>query len=704
MVDSVDFSRLDINDQGRVSFSGLTSGIDSQAAIEGILAAKRIPIDRIERSISNNQLQIAALDELKNYVKVLQDAAGALRGKLSLDGSADLFETKQAFANSFRLDGTAPTNANSLVGVSLTNKAQLGTQSIEVLQRASAHKVASASSVAAGADQGVAGQLKLKAGEAPGAGDTAIEILTTDTLYDVRNKINAANVGTNGSGVTASIIAVDATNSILVLTADESGQEINFQDVAGNVLGQLGLVSGGQFTSELQPPGKAQMRVNNLTDMVAGFQSNAFADPSDVIGGGAIVVENLTDNQTVNINVTAGADLTTAAAEIDGQTFASGAVVRAAVEQQADGTYRLRVWAEDGGNPVPIDLDTSGATGAGEIGTNGQFIRPALIVERDSNTIDDVFDGMTIDLFQAEPGTIVELTVDRDLQGAKQAIVDFVDAYNQVKQFLNLQRQTDQATGEPIEEAVLFGKRIVGDMEAQLGLIMAQGAKGVAQSTSVLSQVGIEVLSESEAVDPLNVGILQFDDAKFDEQILNNFEAVRSMFSYDFTTTDARVTLLDFNGETSFSASGVDMTIVGNGSGKIDVAASSVDGGTFEVDGRTITITSGAAKGMKLFYQGDLDNTTPVTINLKNSIGIAHQFYYGLDRILDDDFGLIPSEVSVLEGENELATSRMEDQLAALDRKRVELEERFTAMEAAMAELESLRAQVQQAFGAFNQE
>lgn len=700
MVDSVDFSKLDINERGRVKFSGISSGIDSAAAIKGILAAKQVPIDRIERGISKNQLQIGALRQLEGYVRSFRDAADALRGKLSLDGSADLFETKQAFTNSFRRDGTAPTAANGLVGVALTNKAQLGTQSIEILQRASAHKVAAAASVTATDPQGVTGQLKLKADDtAITASDPVIEIVASDTLFDIRNKINAANVGTSNSGVTASIISVDSTNSILVLTADDTGQTITFEDTAGDVLGQLGIVSGGNFTSELQPATKAQLRVNNLTDMDAGFISNAFAASTDVIGGGTIVIENLANNETLSIAVSPGADLATAAAEIDGQVFASGAIARAAVEAQADGSYRLRIHAENGGTAQPIALDTTGATAPGEIGATGQFVRPALLVERSSNTISDVFDGMTIDLFKAEPGTTVELRVDRDLQGAKQAIFDFVNKYNELKQFLNLQRQTDETTGEPTDDAVLFGKRIVGDMEAQLGLLFSQGAQGVDRSATVLSQIGIETISEREAVDPLTNGTMTFDNAKFDEAILNNFDAVRSLFSYQFTTTDARVAQLDFNGDTRFAALGVDMTVVGDGSGKIDIAASSVAGSTFDVDGRTITITSGAAKGMKLFYNGDLNNTTPVTINLQNSVGVAHQLFYGMDRILDDEFGIIPAEISVLEGENTLAKSRMDTQLAALDRKRVELEERFTRMEAAMARLASLRQQVASAFG-----
>ena len=47
MVD-LNLNSLQISEDGRISFSGLGSSIDFEAAVDGIIAAKRLPIDRHE--------------------------------------------------------------------------------------------------------------------------------------------------------------------------------------------------------------------------------------------------------------------------------------------------------------------------------------------------------------------------------------------------------------------------------------------------------------------------------------------------------------------------------------------------------------------------------------------------------------------------------------------------------------------------------
>ena len=63
----------------------------------------------------------------------------------------------------------------------------------------------------------------------------------------------------------------------------------------------------------------------------------------------------------------------------------------------------------------------------------------STIIERQSNIISDVFGGGTLTLYKAEPGTTVRLDVERDLNQVKSAIVDLVDAYNELRGFINQQ-------------------------------------------------------------------------------------------------------------------------------------------------------------------------------------------------------------------------------------------------------------------------
>ena len=116
MATNLNFDSLVVDRSGRAAFSGLSSGIDIQAAVDGLLAAKRIPIDRIEQRISDNQVRIAAFQDLRARALNLKSALDSLRGVPSFDLSGDIFETKQAFAVARRHDAQMPSQVGTSSG------------------------------------------------------------------------------------------------------------------------------------------------------------------------------------------------------------------------------------------------------------------------------------------------------------------------------------------------------------------------------------------------------------------------------------------------------------------------------------------------------------------------------------------------------------------------------------------------------------
>src|SRR5690606_17956754 len=159
-----------------------------------------------------------------------------------LGGVGNAFKAKQAFATTSRTDGTTASPATNLVGVTVTNAAAADTHTVQILQTAAAHKIGSGAMTSATADLGTA--LGLGAGAVAGSFDVTgvtIEILATDTLQDLRDRVNAANTGSNATGVTASIVSAGANQNFLVLTADSTGQAITLGNEVGGVLAQLGI-------------------------------------------------------------------------------------------------------------------------------------------------------------------------------------------------------------------------------------------------------------------------------------------------------------------------------------------------------------------------------------------------------------------------------------------------------------------------------
>ncbi len=588
MATNLNLNSLTVDQSGRASFSGLGTGIDFQGTVDKIIEAKHAPIDRIEQRISGNQAKIAALQDLRTHALALKTAVDKLRGKVSFDGSTDIFRAKQAFATASRADSQTPSAADSLLGVTVTNAAQATSHSVQVQQIATAHKVASAS-IAAGLNDplGLAGSFQINGQE--------ITADPADSLLDLRDRINAVNAGDDATGVTASIVSISASEQVLVLTADKTGTDaaITVADTSGSLLQGLGVIDGaGAFQSELQTAQNALITVDGLSTTIA----------------------------------------------------------------------------------------------------------------RQSNTIDDVFTGVTLNLFKAEPGTTVKLDVERDLNQVKSAIVDFVDAYNELRTYINQQAQTDVPDDDETGAGVLAGTSALSDARSQLTAAIGAAVDGASPIFAVLAQIGITIQGPGQVADPTQANTLSIDETKLDDALLNQTDAVRALFTFQMSSSSPDAVLAGFDGNTRFSAGGYTLNVAYAGgaivSANINGAADGSDDGSVVVDGKVLKVVAGGAKGLQLLYTG---TASASGIQLDLSVGIGAKLYAAVGTLVDDSSGLIANEVDSLQGQNDLGQDRIERMQARLDREHDRLLARFAAMETALTTmnqlLESLRQQTDAAFG-----
>ena len=91
--------------------------------------------------------------------------------------------------------------------------------------------------------------------------------------------------------------------------------------------------------------------------------------------------------------------------------------------------------------------------------------------------------------------------------------------------------------------------------------MVGTGVEGVDGNYSVLAQAGITFVDNSTLSDPTLADTLQIDESTLDTALLNNADDVRRLFSFDFTSSDPRVTLLSFTGNTTYSASGYTLNV-----------------------------------------------------------------------------------------------------------------------------------------------
>jgi len=577
MATNLNLDSLTVGQNGRAFFNGLGSGIDIQGAVDGLIEAKRIPIDRMEQRIADRELKMVALRDVQTLALGLRDAVARLRGAISFDGASDVFKAKHVFASSTRDDAQSPTQAAELIGFSVTNAAQAASHTIEVLQIAKAHKVASASIASApGTALGLAGSFEING--------RTIAIDADDTLIELRDRINAANSGDGATGVTASIVSISASEQVLMLTADETGTDaaIVASDTAGGVLQSLGVLDGGgAFSDELQAAQNAQIKVDGL----------------------------------------------------------------------------------------------------------------AATIERRGNTIDDVFSGVTVSLFKAEAGTTVQLDVERDLTQVKQAIVDFVAAYNDLRSFLNQQAQIDVPEDDETGAGILAGTSALSEIRSRLSASIGAAVQGDDPIFRVLAQIGITFQGANT---------LEIDETRLDEALLNETDAVRELFAFGLSSSSPDAVLVGFDGNTSYSAGGYQLNVAYAGgsivSANVGGPADGSDDGSVSVQGNVLTVLQGGAKGLKVMYTGDASASG---IQLDVSVGVGAQLHAAMDLLADDD-GPIAAEIDSITGQNQLNQDRIARLEERLERERERLFERFVAMETALASMnqlmESLRQQIDSSF------
>ncbi len=218
-----------------ITFGGLATGLDTKTLIEGLLAAERVPVTRLEGRRLLTQRRIDAFAALRPKVSTLETKAKEL-----------------ASATSFR-SFSATSSDETFVGASATGKAVSGVYEIVVSQLAQNEIESSAGYADKSTTTVGTGTLSITVGGVL----TQIPITSANnTLQGVANAVNDSD-----AKVSASIVNVGGAEPFkLVITADEAG------DANTILVDASGLTGGGQALSfsETRTAQSALLTVNGL--------------------------------------------------------------------------------------------------------------------------------------------------------------------------------------------------------------------------------------------------------------------------------------------------------------------------------------------------------------------------------------------------------------------------------------------------------
>ena len=357
--------------------------------------------------------------------------------------------------------------------------------------------------------------------------------------------------------------------------------------------------------------------------------------------------------------------------------------VRASVLKVADDDFRLVMTAEETGKAISLG-DSTGIAG-GFPSSQLQAAEPAIFeidgveITRLQNQVDDILPGVTINLFKADAGTTISVSVEPSLGDIKERIAGFVEAYNGFRDFVDVQSAVD-ANGQPAADAVLFSDRTMRSLVSGLGAVIGGGVAGLdPDAMASLRAVGVELDANNR---------LTIDDAELDNALLTKLDDVRGVFEFRLQSSSNELAIFSRTNALAANAFAIEIT---DADADGTPEAVTIDGVAAEFDGSTIKGANGTPyEGLELLWTGE----GSTTIDVEVSQGIADRVYNFVGPTTDMLNGSITQAIDSLKdinGNYSKQIERIEDRAL---RARELLLERFTAMEAAMSLANTMLTQI----------
>jgi flagellar hook-associated protein 2 len=285
-----------VNSNG-ISFSGLASGLDTQAIIQQLVALERLPIQLIEAKKQAEQSKLDKLDDFSAKLKALQSAAE----KLSTTGGF----------YAWKVESSDP----SVATINTTTGAQAGVHTLEVLALAAVDRwafdaVSDPTTDLAGAD---GEQLSFDVG---GTSYSLTVNAASSSLNDIASDIEDVA----GDLVTAEVVNTGTESNPqyrLVLAAKESGEDNRIENITSGIAGLSITYSppdvNGDPTSanNLTVGSNAQAKVddllierssNDFSDVYAGIEINLLSTTGE---GAQITFSVDPDKESIRENIDA---------------------------------------------------------------------------------------------------------------------------------------------------------------------------------------------------------------------------------------------------------------------------------------------------------------------------------------------------------------------------------------------------------------
>ncbi len=252
--------------------------------------------------------------------------------------------------------------------------------------------------------------------------------------------------------------------------------------------------------------------------------STSFADRTTPLNGGSAFTLNLTlggvsqdpiavTNATPAGMVSAinGADL-----GVTAQLINTGSGFNVVLTGETGATQSFTMGSDDGSGNAVADV---GFTNHLQTAADANFKVNGLTVTRSTNSISDVIDGVTLDLYTNTTGA-ARLDLNRETTGIKDNLKGLVTAYNDFEETLKILGDS----GSEVEEfgGALAGESLLQTVRTQVRDFIINNSSSPGTNIKAARDVGISFDRN---------GKLTLDETKLDKALQNHFGEVSTMFT-----------------------------------------------------------------------------------------------------------------------------------------------------------------------------
>jgi flagellar hook-associated protein 2 len=406
--------------------------------------------------------------------------------------------------------------------------------------------------------------------------------------------------------------------------------------------------------------------------------------------------------EAIAIDVAAGTTLEGLVSTINGSVGARDKF-EASIMDDGDGAYLVLKSCDAGSDNALAITGTGSLTGmsaAGFVNTQaGQNARIKIDgfppgeddwIERDSNSIDDIIDGLTFELKDDTDGDTLQVSVGYDTDDMFDKIVEFQEALNTIIE--DIQILTGRVTEEEDsdEETYTVDSYALDIVYNNIKSILSSSAPGFTRYEedtggdyyNALSQIGFSTDTDEDSA---TYGQLLLDEDDLEEALDTDAEAVASLFAAraegESDSEDFQVISV-IDGVTGAGEHSVEYTVSGG-----EIVSASIDGEEAVVDGWTILAGSGDARGLYLSVGTAEDGDYSGTARVKQ--GKVGELSDSLDAVTNAETGSLTILINHYEENVTSLDNQIYNEEKRLDAMETSLERKYAALDALLATYDS---------------